>query len=74
MPFEGLKRIHVACELDIKVHRRGLHRKFRLRPRLGMGKLLATFDTTVHQMPTNLLLAHISAPTESAVRYDPFQG
>ena len=55
------------------VHRRGLHRKFRLRRRRGREKLLITFDTTIHRKPTNLLLVRISAPTESVVSCDLYE-
>ena len=56
------------------VHRRGLHRKFRLRRHLGREKSPATFDTAIHRTPTNLLLVRISAPTESVISCDLLKG
>ena len=47
------------------VRLQGLHRKFRLRPRLGMGIVVIAFGILKHRMPTNLLLVRTSCPAES---------
>jgi len=65
-----LRQIPGACGLDRGVHLRGWRRRFRLRRRLGRGKLLVTFGIATLQKPTNRPLGHIFAPTESNVNRD----